>query len=111
MANVSDIFDSADLRFAFDPDKDWKPRNSTVPNSLNNGGGGKWWEAANKVAAQHKGKLVIFLRYGKPNPENTPANNWFAYPPDTGQAVPSRTPLPHANIDFIAITNQATKFG
>jgi hypothetical protein len=108
--NVSGIFKAADLRFAFDPNKDWKPRKSTVLNSLNNGGGGKWWEAANEVAGQHKGRLVIFLRYGKPNAENTPANNWFAYPPDTGQNVPPRTPLPTENVDFVAITNQANKF-
>ena len=110
LEQVTEIFKPADIRFAFDPEADWKPRNDTALNSLHNGGT-KWWEAANKVAAQHKGKLVIFLRYGRPKPDNAPANNWFAYPPNTGQAVPPRAKLPTDNVDFVAITNQAGRFG
>ena len=107
---VSDIFKPADVRFAFDSSNDWKPRKSTALNSLHNGGGGKWWEEGNKIAAQHKGRLVVFLRFGAPNKEGTPANNWFAYPPNTGQTIPTRAPLPTDNVDFVAITNQTSKF-
>ncbi|MGH8565487.1 MAG: hypothetical protein ACREXW_15925 [Gammaproteobacteria bacterium] len=49
LEKVTEIFKPADLRFAFDPDNDWKPRKSTELNSLHNGGN-KWWEAGNKVA-------------------------------------------------------------
>ena len=107
---VSDIFKPADVRFAFDSSNDWKPRKSTALNSLRNGGGGKWWEEGNKIAAQHKGRLVVFLRFGAPNKEGTPANNWFAYPPNTGQTIPTSAPLPTDNVDFVAITNQTSKF-
>jgi len=105
---VSEYFAPADLRFAFDPDKDWHPRKDTSLNSLHNGGSG-WWKEANGVAAQHRGKLVIFLRWGAE--QDKPADNWFAYPPNTGQKVPARAALLTDNVDFVAITNQDTKFG
>ena len=110
LERVNTIFAPADLRFAFDPDRDWQPRRSTALNSLHNGGS-KWWEGGNAVAAQHKGKVVIFLRFGRKTDEGTPANNWFAYPPNTGQLVPVLAKLPTSNVDFVAITNQASKFG
>ncbi|XZN89852.1 MAG: hypothetical protein ACM65M_19635 [Microcoleus sp.] len=106
---ASDHFKPTDLRFAFDPAKDWKPRCDTTLNSLNNAPSTKFWESANKVAAEHRGKLVVFLRWGAD--KNKPADNWFAYPPNTGQAIPARAKLPHDNIDFVAITNQADRFG
>ncbi|MEO8662618.1 MAG: hypothetical protein ABI693_29430, partial [Bryobacteraceae bacterium] len=106
---ASEHLKPADIRFAFDPKADWKPRKDSALNSLTNGGGGKWWEAANKVAAEHRGKLVIFLRWG--SAADKPAQNWFAYPPDTGQDVPALAKLPFDNIDFVAITNQAKQFG
>ena len=105
---VSEYFAPADLRFAFDPGKDWHPRKDTSLNGLHNGGS-KWWEEANGVAAEHRGKLVIFLRWGKD--QEKPADNWFAYPPNTGQKVPARAALLTDNVDFVAITNQDTKFG
>ena len=61
---ASDHFKPTDLRFAFDPAKDWKPRRDTTLNSLNNAPSTKFWESANNVAAQHRGKLVVFLRWG-----------------------------------------------
>jgi hypothetical protein len=105
---VNQIFEPADLRFAFDPDADWHPRRSTSLNSLHNGGS-NWWIEANKVAAGIRGKFTVFLRWGKDKDE--PANYWFAYPPDTGQKQPPNAKLPHKNIDFVAVTNQASKFG
>ena len=105
--NASSILAPADIRLAFDPDKDWKPRRDTALNNLQNDGTTKWWEKANTVAAQHRGKLVIYLRFGR---GDTAANNWFAYPPDTGQAIPPRAKLPHDNVDFVAVTNQSGKF-
>lgn len=105
---VNDIFAPADLRFAFNPAKDWHPRKDTALNNLHNGGS-KWWTKANKVAAGIRGQFTVFLRWGKDRKK--PANNWFAYPPDTGQKQPALAKLPHKNIDFIAVTNQASKFG
>ena len=111
LEDATEIFKPANIRFAFDANTDWKPRKSTALNSLNNGEPGNWWEAGNQVAAQHRGKLVIFLRYGAQNSENTPASNWFAYPPNTNQAIPSSAKLPTDNVDFVVVTNQASKFG
>ena len=105
---VNEIFEPAAVRFAFDPAKDWHPRRSTSLNSLHNGGA-NWWVEANQVAAGNRGEFTVFLRWGKDT--DAPAGNWFAYPPDTGQQQPPRAKLPHSNIDFIAITNQASKFG
>ena len=108
---VNDIFKPADVRFAFDSSNDWKPRKSTALNSLDNSEKGKWWEEGNKIAAQHKGRLVVFLRFGAPNKKGTPAGNWFAYPPNTGQTIPTRATLLTDNVDFVTITNQIGKFG
>ncbi len=105
---VNEIFAPADIRFAFDPMNDWHPMKSTSLNSLHNGGS-KWWIEANAVAAKIRGKFTVFLRWGKDKTE--PANNWFAYPPDTGQAQPPQAKLPTANVDFVAVTNQSSKFG
>lgn len=109
LREASDHLKPADIRFAFDPADDWKPRRDTDLNSVSNGNPGNWWETANAVAAEHHGKLVVFLRWGS-SPDD-PANNWFAYPPNTGQDIPPLAKLPNDNIDFVAITNQAGKFG
>ena len=106
---VSDFYAQVDIRFEFDPQTDWHPRKDTSLNNLSNGNPGKWWEEANAVAAEHRGEFVIFLRWGS-DPDK-PASNWFAYPPNTGQSVPSRAKLPTDNVDFVAITNQSSKFG
>jgi hypothetical protein len=105
---VNEIFEPAAVRFAFDPARDWHPRRDTSLNSLHNGGS-NWWVEANQVAAGNRGQFTVFLRWGKDM--DAPAGNWFAYPPDIGQQQPPRAKLPHSNIDFIAITNQASKFG
>jgi Bacterial tandem repeat domain 1 len=106
---VNDVFEQAHLRFAFDPATDWKPRKSTSLNRLHNGpSGSEWWKEANEVAAGLRGRLTLFLRWGS-DPAKA-ASNWFAYPPDTGQTQPPLAKLPHENIDFVAITNQSSKF-
>jgi len=105
---VNEIFEPADIRFAFDPTKDWHPRKDTSLNSLHNGGS-EWWKEANTVAAGIRGEFTVFLRWGKDT--DKPASNWFAYPPDTGQKQPDHAKLPTKNVDFIAITNQASRFG
>ena len=105
---VNTIFEPTGLRFAFDPEKDWHPKRDTSLNSLHNGGS-KWWTKGNAVAAKIRGEFTVFLRWGKDT--GTSANNWFAYPPDTGQKKPAHAKLPHKNIDFVAVTNQASKFG
>ncbi|MDN5761372.1 MAG: hypothetical protein L0H41_03505, partial [Microlunatus sp.] len=107
---VNAIFECVDIRFAFNPKADWHPRRDTSLNSLNNGGS-SWWTEANAVAAKNRGEFTIFLRHGVLGGDPTqPAQNWFAYPPDTGQPQPARAKLPHDNIDFVAITNQQNKF-
>jgi hypothetical protein len=108
LETVNDIFEQANLRFAFDPVKDWHPRRSTSLNRLSNGGKSEWWKEANEVAAGIRGEFTVFLRWGA-DPDKS-ANNWFAYPPDTGQKQPPLAKLPHDNIDFVAITNQSSKF-
>ena len=104
---MNGIYEPAALRFAFDPARDWHPRKSTALNRMTNGAA-DFWEAPNEVAAEHRGEYTVFLRWGS-NPRK-PANNWFAYPPDTGQTVPPSAELPCPNVDFIAVTNQASKF-
>jgi hypothetical protein len=105
--DMNAIFEPADIRFAFDPGKDWHPRRDTSLNSLNNGGGA-WWTEGNAVAAQRRGRMVVFLRWGK-DPDKR-ANNWFAYPPDTGQQQPSQAKLPTGNVDFVVTSNDGTGF-
>ena len=105
--DMNTIFDPADIRFAFDPGKDWHPRHDTSLNSLNNGGGA-WWTEGNAVARQRRGRMVVFLRWGK-DPD-TRANNWFAYPPDTGQQQPAQAKLPTGNVDFVVTSNNGTGF-
>ena len=90
VAGMNAIFEPADIRFAFDPEKDWHPRNDTSLNSLNNGGS-SWWTGGNAVAKQHRGRMVVFLRWGKDQDKR--ANNWFAYPPNTGQQQPAQAML------------------
>lgn len=107
VAGVNEIYAPADIRFDFNPDRDWHPRRDTSLNSLQNGGS-QWWKEANRVAAKHRGRLVVFLRWG--NKMDKPASNWFAYPPDTGQAIPPSVSLPTANVDFVATGNQTTQF-
>ncbi|MFZ1287579.1 MAG: hypothetical protein WAR57_11160 [Candidatus Phosphoribacter sp.] len=104
---MNTIFEPADIRFAFDPDRDWRPRRDTSLNSLNNGGS-DWWVEANGVAAGLRGHLVVFLRWGK-DPDKR-ASNWFAYPPDTGQNQPPSAQLPTPNVDFVAVTNSGNGF-
>ncbi len=105
--DMNTIFEPADIRFAFDPGKDWHPRHDTSLNSLNNGGGA-WWTEGNAVARQRRGRMVVFLRWGK-DPD-TRANNWFAYPPDTGQQQPAQAKLPTGNVDFVVTSNNGTGF-
>ena len=104
---MNTIFEPADIRFAFDPTRNWHRRRDTRLNSLHNGGS-NWWVAANAVAKQHRGHFVVFLRWGKDRDKR--ASNWFAYPPDTGQPQPPQAKLPTGNVDFIAITNNGTGF-
>ena len=107
VAGMNAIFEPADIRFAFDPEKDWHPRNDTSLNSLNNGGS-SWWTGGNAVAKQHRGRMVVFLRWGKDQDKR--ANNWFAYPPNTGQQQPAQAKLPTANVDFVACSNDGNGF-
>ena len=104
---MNTIYEPVDIRFAFDPAQDWHPRKDTSLNSLHNGGS-DWWVEANTVAKQHRGRMVIFLRWGKDTAKR--ASNWFAYPPNTGQQQPAQAKLPTANVDFIAVTNNGSGF-
>ena len=104
---MNTIFEPADVRFAFDPANDWHPRKDTSLNSLHNGGS-NWWVEANAVAKQHRGRFVVFLRWGKDQAKR--ASNWFAYPPNTGQQQPPQAKLPTANVDFIAVSNDGNGF-
>ena len=60
------------------------------------------------MARQRRGRMVVFLRWGK-DPD-TRANNWFAYPPDTGQQQPPQAKLPTGNVDFVVTSNNGTGF-
>ncbi|MFV0375141.1 hypothetical protein [Microbacterium sp.] len=105
---MNEIFAAAEVRFAFDPDKDWHPRRDTSLNGMHNGNPGAWWAEANRVAAEHRGRMVVFLRWG---PDSTSrAGNWYAYPPDTGQRVPPHAALPTVNVDFVAALNSGGGF-
>ena len=104
---MNTIYEPADIRFAFDAERDWRPRKDTSLNSLHNGGS-NWWVEGNQVAKQLRGRLVVFLRWGKDATKR--ASNWFAYPPDTGQAQPPQAKLPTANVDFVAVTNSGNGF-
>lgn len=61
---------------------DWEVRKSTTLNRLGSNGDG--WSAANAVAAQHPGKVVVLVRHGD---AKDPTGNGFAYPPQSGMTV------------------------
>ena len=87
LANLA--FAPARVRFIFNPAFDYaEVVNPDLNNNLtaNNSGGN--WSAANAIAAGFPGKVVVFLR--------KIALSNFAYPPDTGQAVPVDAPFPIA---------------
>ncbi len=100
--DMNDLYQPAGIQFTFDASSDWEERWDTDLNSMQNGGTG-WWELPNEVAWHYPGKLVVYLRWG---PNQQIAGNGFAYPPDTGQAIPASAPLPVDNVDFIAMLNQ-----
>jgi hypothetical protein len=85
LANLA--FTPAKVRFVFDPKLDFteivKPDLNNNLQSNNSGGN---WSAANAIAAGFPGKVVVLLR--------KVALSNFAYPPDTGQAVPVDAPFP-----------------
>ncbi len=91
----------AGIELVFDASKDWHPRKSTVLNNLQNGGS-KWWVEGNKVADRLPGKIVIFFRHGV---GSTPVGWGHAYPPNTGQTVPSSVSLPTDNVNYVAMPN------
>ncbi len=100
------IYQPAGIQFSFDPTTDWETRNDTALNSMQNGGS-NWWVLPNSVAVRYPGKIVIFLRFGPDTSMNpSAAGNGFAYPPNTGQTVPSSVSLPTDNVDFVALPNR-----
>ena len=71
---VNALYQSADIRFVFDANTDWKPMadtelNTDGPNRLARG---------NAIAASLPGKIVILLRWGS---DTSPTGNGNAYPP------------------------------
>jgi hypothetical protein len=85
LANLA--FAPAKLRFVFDPQLDFaEVVNPDLNNNLSANNSGGNWSAANTIAAGFPGKVVVFLR--------KIAFSNFAYPPDTGQAVPFDAPFP-----------------
>lgn len=85
LANLA--FAPAQVRFIFNPALDFaEVVDADLNNNLDADNSGGNWSAANAIAAGFPGKVVIFLR--------KIALSNFAYPPDTGQAVPIDAPFP-----------------
>jgi len=105
VAFMNTLYQPAGIQFSFDPTTDWETRLDSTLNSMDNSGG-DFWSGPNAVSARYPGKLVIFLRYG---PDNTPAGNAFAYPPNTGATVPPSVSLLTDNVDFVAYWNQSNQ--
>ena len=61
---------------------DWEVMKHTTLNQLSSSGAG--WSAANVVASQHYGKVVVFVRHGD---SNTATGNGFAFPPQSGKSA------------------------
>ncbi|HSJ31822.1 MAG TPA: M43 family zinc metalloprotease [Longimicrobiales bacterium] len=104
VADANTAFAPTGIQFVWDSIVGWTPRQSTALNSMANGAG-SWWVGPNQVAAQHPGRIVIFLRFG--GTDSTAATNAFAYPPNTGAPVPPSAPLPTDDVNFIAFYNQS----
>lgn len=99
IARANQALSNAAIELVFDPAKDWHPRKDTALNNLKNGGS-NWWVKGNEVAARIPGKIVIFFRHG----EGADPVGWgHAYPPNTGQAVPSSVTLPTDNVNYVAM--------
>jgi hypothetical protein len=76
------IYAIAGIQFEFNPDLDgldWSTINNTTLNNLSSSGTG--WDAANAVAAEYPGKLVVFFRHGE---GANPTGNGFSFPPASG---------------------------
>ena len=91
----------ADVELVFDPKWDWQPRNDTTLNNEDNSGA-SWWVYGNQIASRYPGKIVIFFRHGK---GSTPVGWGHAYPPNTGQTVPSIVPLPTDDVKYVSLPN------
>lgn len=101
IARANEALKFASVELVFDPEHDWRPRNDTELNNLDNSGA-NWWVRANEVASRIPGKIVIFFRHGA---GATPVGWGHAYPPDTGQAVPSSVSLPTKDVKYVALPN------
>ncbi len=87
LANLA--FAPARVHFVFDPQLDFTELvNPDLNNNLQSNNAAGNWDAANAIATGFPGKVVVFLR------KNAASN--FAYPPNTGQAVPIDAPFPTA---------------
>ena len=104
IARANLVLAGAKVTLAFDPAKDWHPRNSTELNNEENAGA-NWWLKGNAEAARIPGKIVIFFRHGK----GPTAVGWgHAYPPNTGQSVPSAVALPTDNVAYVSMPHCST---
>ena len=61
---------------------DWEVMQNTALNRLASHGPG--WGAANVIASQHYGKVVVFVRHGG---ADSATGNGFAFPPQSGKSV------------------------
>ncbi|HET6148545.1 MAG TPA: hypothetical protein VFH68_13510 [Polyangia bacterium] len=85
LANLA--FAPARVRFIFNPALDFaEVVDPDLNDNLTSNDSGGNWSAANAIAAGFPGKVVVLLR--------KVALSNFAYPPDTGQAVPTDAPFP-----------------
>jgi Bacterial tandem repeat domain 1 len=101
VARANQALAHADVELVFDPKWDWQPRNDTTLNNEDNSGA-NWWVYGNQIASRYPGKIVIFFRHGK---GPTPVGWGHAYPPNTGQTVPSIVPLPTDDVRYVSLPN------
>ena len=101
VARANQALSHAEVKLVFDPKWDWQPRNDTTLNNEDNSGA-NWWVYGNQIAARYPGKIVIFFRHGK---GSTPVGWGHAYPPNTGQTVPSIVPLPTDDVKYVSLPN------
>lgn len=93
--SANSTFSPAKLQFVYDKDLDFTTLvDADLNNNLDSGNGGGNWAHANSIAAGYPGKIVVFMR--------KVAGSNFAYPPDTGQAVPLDAPFPTLQPNFVA---------
>ena len=100
VANANQVFAPASVHISFDPIADWSTLvDKDLNRNLDSGNGGANWDRANQIAATRPDQITVFLRDGSTSV--APGSN-FAYPPNTGQAVPQDDPFPSPQPNFIA---------